>query len=270
VAWGITPITLKILLTFCRSISETRRGAWPVFDILTNGQVIMKRSPFFRTIAVLIGLSIGGMTSPVSAATAGYTVTETVDYEVVVTDDGATGDWQTPTPAIAVYGPFHVISPQVVELRGVSDSSTPGQFRRMIAAYPGLTTIEMVECPGSEDDDANLALARMIRRAGLNTHVPKDGSIRSGGVELFLAGVKRTSEPGAQFGVHSWIDSDGREARDYAASDPVHQQYVGYYEEMGFKPDTARAFYTFTNAAAPASGVHYMTGGELAAYHLTN
>jgi hypothetical protein len=235
----------------------------------------MKRSPFPHTIAVLISLSIGGMTSPVSAATASYTVTQTVDYEDVVTEDGATGDGpsdegQTPTPALAVYGPFRVISPLVVELRGVSDSTTPGQFRRMMKAHPGLTTLEMVECPGSEDDDANLALARMIRRAGLNTHVPKDGSIRSGGVELFLAGVKRTSEPGAQFGVHSWIDSDGREANEYAASDPVHQHYVGYYEEMGFKPDTARAFYAFTNAAAPARGVHYMTGGELAAYHLTN
>jgi hypothetical protein len=233
----------------------------------------MKRSPFFRTIGVLISLSIAGATSSVAAAAASYTVTETVEYEDVVTDGGTSDraqDWDAAAPALAQYGPFFVINADRVELRGVTDSSTPAQFKRMIAAYPGLKTLEMVECPGSEDDDANLALARMIRRAGLNTHVPSKGSIRSGGVELFLAGVKRTSEPGAQFGVHSWIDTDGREARDYAATDPVHRQYVGYYEEMGFKPDTARAFYAFTNAAAPASGVHYMTGGELTAYHLTN
>ncbi len=230
----------------------------------------MKHAPLLRTITVLLSLSIASLSVPVLAADGGYTVSQTVEYEDVVTEDETNGDWQAPAPALARFGPFRVISAQTVELRGVTDSSTPAQFKRMIAAYPALKTIEMVECPGSEDDDANLALARMIRQAGLNTHVPKSGSIRSGGVELFLAGVKRTSEPGAQFGVHSWIDSDGREARDYPVTDPVHQQYVGYYQEMGLKPDNARAFYAFTNAAAPASGVHYMTGGELAAYHLTN
>jgi hypothetical protein len=65
---------------------------------------------------------------------------------------------------------------------------------------------------------------------------------------LWLAGVTRTAEPGAEFGVHSWRDEDGREARDYAASDPVHGEYLGFYREMGIDDAAAQRFYALTNS----------------------
>lgn len=133
------------------------------------------------------------------------TASTAVGYEVIATDDVSTPSVTHPS-AVAQFGPFSVMSSNVAELNGVIDQSTPDQVHRMLVAYPGISLIRMIDCPGTENDDANLEVARMIRRAGISTLVPRGGSVRSGGVELFLAGVRRTAEPGAEFGVHSWED----------------------------------------------------------------
>jgi hypothetical protein len=167
------------------------------------------------------------------------------------------------------FGPFTVVNATEAHLNGVINEATPNQFRQMLTAYPQLKRISMVECPGTENDDANLEVARMIRRAGINTHVPANGSIRSGGVELFLAGLHRTYDKGAQFGVHSWIDEDGLQAHDVPADDPINAAYINYYQEIGLPPQTARAFYAFTNQTEFDS-IHYMSEQELAQFQITN
>jgi hypothetical protein len=166
------------------------------------------------------------------------------------------------------FGPFRVVAQDRVELVDAIDSDTPAAFAALLSAFPSIGQIDMIECPGSEDDDANLALARMVRKAGIATHVPATGSIRSGGVELFMAGVKRSISPGAEIGVHSWQDSDGFEATDYAANDPVHMPYISFYRDMGLSDDQARAFYAFTNSAASFDDVHYMSAAEVARFGL--
>lgn len=169
----------------------------------------------------------------------------------------------------AQFGPFIMVSAAEAQLNGETDSATPDQFRQMIKAYPGIKRISMIDCPGTENDDANLEVARMIRKAGISTHVPADGSVRSGGVELFLAGLKRTYEKGAQFGVHSWIDENGMQADDVSANDPINAAYINYYQEVGLAPQTARAFYAFTNQTAFDS-IHYMSEQELARFQIAN
>jgi len=148
------------------------------------------------------------------------------------------------------YGPFIVINAETAAMVGTVDSDTPAAFAAMRAAYPHLMRIEMIDCPGSDDDDANLALGRMVHAAGIAMHVPDGGSVRSGAVELFLAGRVHSADPGAAFAVHSWRDSDGHDARDVAESDPVHQDYYDYYADIGLDPDIARRFYAFSNATA--------------------
>lgn len=167
--------------------------------------------------------------------------------------------------AVASFGPFNIISPDRAELNGSIESETPDQFRAMLRAFPGLRQIDMIDCPGTGDDEANLTLARMVRRAGITTNVPDGGSVRSGGVELFLAGAKRHAAPGAEFAVHSWRDEDGMEADDFAESDPVHQEYVAYYREIGMTADKARAFYAMTNSAAHDDAL-YLRSRDIAAY----
>ena len=173
------------------------------------------------------------------------------------------------SPQSPQFGPFRIVNTTEAELNGATDEATPDQFRQMISQYPLIKQIRMVDCPGTENDDANLEVARMIRRAGINTHVPADGSVRSGGVELFLAGTHRTYEKGAQFGVHSWIDEDGNQADDVPIDDPTNTAYIKYYQEVGLPLQTARAFYAFTNATA-FDAIHYMTEQELARFQIAN
>lgn len=170
-------------------------------------------------------------------------------------------------PALASFGPFRVTDLTSAEMLGVVDSRTPGQFAAMLKAFPAIATLRMIECPGSEDDEANLRLARMVRRAGIETVVPAGGSVRSGAVELFLAGVKRRADSHAEFAVHSWRDELGREARDLPEGDPVHREYIDFYREMGLSEDSAHRFYALTNSV-PYDDAVYLAPLQLAAMGL--
>ena len=174
-----------------------------------------------------------------------------------------------PGRARAHFGPFAVIDATTVRMEGDVTSATPRQFAAMMTAFPTLKRIEMIDCPGSLDEDANLTLARAIRRAGMETVVPSGGSVRSGAVELWLAGTTRRAAPDAEFGVHSWADEYGREANDYPANDPVHAEYLGYYREMGMDDAKARAFYALTNAT-PFDDVRYLTRDDMARFVTLN
>ncbi|QLC26127.1 hypothetical protein HFP57_14580 [Parasphingopyxis algicola] len=199
----------------------------------------------------------------------GYTVTtETIVYVDYGGSAGFVENYAAPqSPALATYGPFHVVAEDRIEMIGEVDSYAPQEFRRLLADWPGIRTLDFVDCAGTIDDNANLALARMIRRAGITTHVPGHGSVRSGGVELFLAGVRRTADPGAEFIVHSWLDNYGREAADYPPGDPIHAPYLEYYREMGMAPENARAFYALTNSV-PHDSMRQISITELAAFDL--
>ena len=167
----------------------------------------------------------------------------------------------TPT-SIAAYGPFRVLDETRAALVGVTGPATPAQFRAMLRDYPRLARLEFIECPGTDDDRANLATGRLIRAAGLETHVPAGGSVRSGAVDLFLAGKTRVIEDGAEFAVHSWLDESGLEADDYAADSPEHLAYLRYYREMGMDEGQARAFYDMTNSA-PHEGALWLTAQDM-------
>ncbi len=201
-----------------------------------------------------------------AASASSYTVTETVEiFEYELHEPEARA-----MPAGAAhgqYGPFRVIAPDTVEMTGTVDSYTPAIFRQMLSQYPGIRRIEMLDCDGSVDEAANLRLARMIRRAGISTNVPAHGSVRSGAVELFLAGTTRTAHPDAEFIVHSWMDEDGRQAGDYPPSDPVHAEYLDYYAEMGVPLPTAKAFYALTNSV-PFSEQLRLSRGDMARFQL--
>lgn len=143
---------------------------------------------------------------------------------------------------------------------GVIGSSTPDAVEDLLDAYPDVMTIVLVEVPGSGDDAANLEAARMVREAGLATHVPADGEIASGGVDFYLAGETRTFDDGARFGVHSWGTGDPDfNATDLDEDDPEHTLYLDYYDELGVDTE----FYWFTIEAAPPEDIHWMTTAEL-------
>jgi hypothetical protein len=163
----------------------------------------------------------------------------------------------------AQYGPFRVLDGKRAALVGSTDAASPAAFAAMLAANPGLEVIEFLDASGTSNDLANLALGRAIRAAGLATHVPAGGSARSGAVELFLAGTRRSIDESALFAVHSWRDEAGREPDDFAPDAPENRLYLDYYAEMGMSGEEARAFYAMTNSV-PHAGALWLRGSEMA------
>ena len=146
-------------------------------------------------------------------------------------------------------------------MRGVIGASTPGRVLELILEHPDVGTITMLDVPGSMDDVSNVRAAQFVRRMGLATHIPRDGEVASGGTDFFLAGISRTADKGARFGVHSWSGA-GEEGGDLPRNDPEHEMYLDYYRGMNIPTE----FYWYTLEAAPADGIHWMTPEELTRY----
>lgn len=209
---------------------------------------------------------------PLCALFAAPVAAQEVSYEIVIeetiTVSAPVGErYVAAQPAavprgIAAYGPFRVIDGARAALVDVTDARSPTQFAAMLRDYPGIATLEMVECPGTEDDRANLRLGRMIHARGIATFVPAGGSVRSGAVELFLAGARRSADPAAEFAVHSWADDYGREPDDFAANAPENRAYLDYYREMGLSAAEASAFYGMTNSV-PNADAKWLTAAEM-------
>ncbi len=219
-----------------------------------------------RFFILLLSLLAMAVPAHAEAAVTYQVIEETVEVTETV-DEGGSERFVGVAPAaipqgIARFGPFRVLDPARAAMVDGTDSSSPAQFQAMMAAYPGISMIEMIEVPGTEDDRANLKLGRMIRERGLTTYVPAGGSVRSGGVELFLAGKQRVADPGAEFAVHAWADEDGREATDYSAEAPENRAYVDYYVEMGMPAARARSFYAMTNSV-PNGDAKWLTGSDM-------
>lgn len=166
------------------------------------------------------------------------------------------------------YGIFNSVDATTAVMEGVIGSSTPQHWDNFITAFPNTTKLIMKECPGSEDDTANLQVARKVRQKNLHIHLPVDAEIASGAVDFYLAGTQRTREAGSKIGVHSWSDGGNKEATDFPVGHENHQPYIDYYKEMGFSAVDAEAFYYFTINAAPAADVHWMSDSEITQYKL--
>lgn len=157
---------------------------------------------------------------------------------------------------------FEIVENNAI-MTGTIDGSTPFRVMELVYYHPEVHTIVMADVPGSVDDESSVRASRIVRTHGLNTHVPSDGEVASGGTDFFQAGVNRTCGKGAKFGVHSWSEF-GAQGTDYPRSDEVHQMYLDYCDDMGIP----QSFYWYTLEAAPAEEIHYMTEDELAKYNM--
>lgn len=153
-------------------------------------------------------------------------------------------------------------------VRGELGSATFDQMTHLIEAHPEVDTLVLLDVPGSVNDEVNVETGRLVRAAGYTTHVPANGEIYSGGVDLFAAGATRTAEAGATIGVHAWCcGDDGESAHLIAQDDDAHAFQLAYFREM-LGPDLGPAFYFFTLQAAPFESVDPMTPAELEYFDL--
>ena len=215
---------------------------------------------------LLVSIALLG-TAPVAAQSYVVTVEEWVE---VVEAPGAARfvspqQAQAERAAIAAYGPFRVLDAHTAALVGTTDSYSPREFAALLRAYPQIEVLDFVESPGTADDLANMALGRMIRAAGITTRAATGGSVRSGGVELFVAGARMEIAPGAEFAVHGWLDERGLGADDHPMGAPEHRRYLDYYAEMGMAAQQASAFYAMTNSV-PFEDARWLTGAEMAGW----
>lgn len=148
-----------------------------------------------------------------------------------------------------------------VYMKGVIYAGTLQDIRKVLTQNKEITTLVMEDVPGSIDDEINLLASREIRKRGINTYIPKNGKVASGGTDMFLAGKQRNIHPTARLGVHSW-SGDEKTALEYPRNHKEHQKYLKYYQEMGIPSD----FYWYTLKAAPAESIHWMTSGEIDQY----
>ena len=136
-----------------------------------------------------------------------------------------------------------------------------------ILETPQVKTIKLIDLPGSADDISLAYYARFIRAAGLNTYLPVNGEAYSGGVDIFLAGNRRTVESGGILGVHSW-SGDGVAGGDLATNDMRHNRYINYANEMLGSP-TGRNFYFFTlegDGSGDGTGICAMSDEQIRRY----
>ncbi|EAQ65642.1 hydrolase, alpha/beta fold family protein [Marinomonas sp. MED121] len=157
-------------------------------------------------------------------------------------------------PQLEIY-----IEKDVAFISGVLGPDLPEQLTNMVRQSPNIQTLVLVDIPGSIDQEATMQAARLIRRLGLNTMIARTGYVLSGGVDLFLGGVKRNIGAGAGVGVHSWYDQLGIEPEELNLADPIHGTYVNFYLEMG----VPERFYWFSLDAAPAERVYFMSPEEI-------
>ncbi|MBM2577746.1 hypothetical protein JQC91_15675 [Jannaschia sp. Os4] len=175
--------------------------------------------------------------------------------------------------ALGVAGPGHADDKPAltrVEVRdgrlhiaGDLDATTGPRVRAALAAHPEVDEVVLGRIPGSVDLDRTLELGRWLRAGGFDTYLTSDSAIFSGGVDLFLSGVRRRMEAGARIGVHAWSDANGQ-ATDYGLTDRTHRNSRGYVRTMLGSDD----FYWFAVKAAPASRIHTLTPKEIARYGL--
>lgn len=152
-------------------------------------------------------------------------------------------------------------------LNGVVNSSALDQFKDLVAKYPQIKQIDIVNCEGSINDRINLKLSQYIHENNFNIHLLKDGIIASGGTDLFLAGHKRTKEQNTKIGVHSWAGNNTT-ATDFPKGHKHHLPYINYYVSVGFTQEEAEDFYYFTINSASANDIHWMTSEEITTYHI--
>lgn len=152
-----------------------------------------------------------------------------------------------------------------LDVTGVIDADTLGAIKEARQVVPETTTLNLVNVPGSRDDDASLhTLASYIRRNNLTTIVPARGLVASGGTDMAVMGINHTIENGACVGVHSW-NTRGVAGSDLPVTADDHKLYLTFYRSVG----VSDAFYWFTLSAAGPDDMHWMSPAEINRFGLS-
>ncbi len=151
-------------------------------------------------------------------------------------------------------------------LSGTLGVRTFPQVRDLIKNRPDIKTIAFGNVDGTANDEINLHTGRILRDAGLNTHINPKSKVSPAGVDLFCAGVNRTIAQDAELGVHSWTDGTYSGAK-YPKDHPAHRYHLAYFERM-LGEEIGAEFYFFALNSASAKSSHILGAEEIQKWRL--
>lgn len=143
-------------------------------------------------------------------------------------------------------------------MRGMIDDTTSTAILDMMGDHDNVRRIVMQNVTGATGYREIRDASRMLNDYRLSTHVPADGYVSPDGLELFIAGWKRTAAPGARLAVASWHEGDLYGA-DLPRHHSLHYGYLRWYRDHGIPEE----FYWFSLHAAPKGEQHILTREEM-------
>lgn len=162
---------------------------------------------------------------------------------------------------------------QSLYLLGTFDEHTSNKVISVLEASPEVRRVVLTANGGSINDRDTIRLGHYIRQKGLDTHLIANGVAASGGVSLYLSGVRRSVGEGAYIGVHSWAQCSGkgpsfqcRQAKDFPKHDEAHNLHRDYIEKMLGADD----FYWFSIESAPHNSIYWLSDDDLQRFQITN
>ena len=148
-------------------------------------------------------------------------------------------------------------------VNGLLGKKAHHRLQKLIKKNPDITTLTLLDVPGSIDDEYNIKSCYFISEKNINTHLVAKSIIASGGVDFFLSGQQRSVQKGAKLDVHSWCD-EFEDGVNIAREDSSHHLFLDFYRTI----NTDTAFYWFTLQSANSDSIHWLSYDEMIRYEL--
>ena len=83
------------------------------------------------------------------------------------------------------------VKEHTIEINGLLGKEAYKRLKKTLQKHPNITTLVLMDVPGSIDDEYNLKMGRMVYDAKLRTVLTSTSVIASGGVDFFHSGQHR-------------------------------------------------------------------------------
>ena len=167
-----------------------------------------------------------------------------------------------------VYGQYELQADNSVTLTGSINANSETDLKDLLSDHTDVSKLVILSCTATQLAEETINTATLIRDNNLHTHLDENATISRGGLDIFLAGTKRTKDEGAQIGVGAWRDASGNIATDFEFGDSVHTPYLNFYVDMGINYSLASDFYYFSIQAAGPDEVFILTDELIENYKL--
>ncbi|MCI4662897.1 MAG: hypothetical protein MRY63_13885 [Neomegalonema sp.] len=156
------------------------------------------------------------------------------------------------------------VSDNKLHIMGTLNERSYGEITGAIRNNPDIDTVVLHRVSGTIDADTNFRTALFIQERGLDVFLPSNARVASGATHIICAGRERIAEYGAQIGVHSWSAVGVPNAADLDRDSSAHRSHVEFFSQT----ECGERFFWFSQDAAPAQDIHWMSEDEMRDYRV--